>query len=542
MSALGLVEWGPSGHPSALSLIPMRAPLLLSLLIATVTSCSPGDGDGGIAPTSDAQEGARDVGAAGSAVGAARLPERWFQAPPTSQDYGPHEIRLGQATLGYLSQAAIATEAMPLLPPGIGGTVLTYSLVVESTLKLELFALFVPDTPAGVRRPLLTAFHGFGTTHRDIDIRTRFFLEAEERDWFLVAPLQRSVHDPSGANFDINYASEQSQLHVDAVLDYVLSNYPIDTDRVYGVGFSMGGGSALSYAARHRDPRKGAFAAVVNHTGTVALRDEYRNLPTGSSVVGIMEQIFGGPPSVARFAWTQSSLIELDDQAQLVPGGQHMAVNLAHVPVQTWFNTLDQLAHLPAQAEQLDLFMQGLPGAQHSLVTVPGGIADCGQQQHCWSSLDQTMACDWLATHRLNSSPTVGQLMIDRSGRWEYFDVEQDLVGKFSSLTYEVDSLGNSLTLRAPDNLTRIETTIADLGFSTSGAVKLSLEGFGIGPDFVQFGDISSAPVSVLRDGLPIQEDCGGTSTAQSWCYDASTETLILYETLPALSSWRIDF
>ncbi|QDV07734.1 hypothetical protein Poly30_32650 [Planctomycetes bacterium Poly30] len=463
------------------------------------------------------------------------------ESAPTSQDYGPHQVQLGNATFAYLTRVAVPAEAMPLLPSGIGGTVFTYSLFVESTQAIELFALFVPDSPAGQRRPLLTAFHGFGTSHRDIDVRTRFFVEADDRDWFLVAPLQRNLADPAGDNFDINYASAQSQLHVEAVIQFMLENYAIDRDRLYGVGFSMGGGSALSYAARHRDRSTGAFAAVVNHTGSVALENEYANLPVASPVIDIMELIFGGPPSATPFEWQRSSLIELDAQGEILSGGRHMARNLGPVPTQTWFNSDDHLDHLRNQSQKLDQFMQGLVGADHSLVVVPGQIPNC-DGQHCWSTLDQTMACDWLEQHSLNGQPLQGTVLADRAGNWEYFKLKQDVNGQFSSLDYFVDPLGNSLTLASPENVGQIETSIATLGLDAASSLKVSLEGFGLSTCRLVFTNALSPPVAILRDSLVLDEDCSGTSSGPQWCYDPSEGTLTLLEDEPTLTSWILQF
>ena len=225
----------------------------------------------------------------------------------TWDDIGPAELAQSSAAYAWLTSVATPAEMAPLIAAGVGGTALNYSVLVEATGAIELFSLFVPDSDPSVPRPLLTAFHGAGTSHGDIYFRAmEFFIEADQRDWFLIAPLQRNLNGPP----DTSYASAASQLHVAAVIELVLDTYAIDRDRLYAAGFSMGGGNAMSYAARHRDRRSGAISAVVNHTGTLALSNVYENAPVIQ--MNIMEGIFGGPPTGPVFEWQRSSVLELD--------------------------------------------------------------------------------------------------------------------------------------------------------------------------------------------------------------------------------------
>ena len=65
----------------------------------------------------------------------------------------------------------------------------------------------------------------------------------------------------------------------------------------------MGGGAALSYAARHRDPERGAFAAVVNHTGTISLRNTYHNVSPDQQ--GLMHGMLIHPLLVVKTMFPQ---------------------------------------------------------------------------------------------------------------------------------------------------------------------------------------------------------------------------------------------
>jgi acetyl esterase/lipase len=124
--------------------------------------------------------------------------------------------------------------------------------------------IYAPDPSKP--RPLPVIFHKYGAGHLDGWVDTEFFQEGRRRGWHVVCMLAAS---------GINFASPESQQSTEAVLDWMRANYNIDPNRTYGVCFSMGGGSATSFAARQLDPSKTLFAGVVDHTGGIALTDSY---------------------------------------------------------------------------------------------------------------------------------------------------------------------------------------------------------------------------------------------------------------------------
>ena len=139
------------------------------------------------------------------------------------------------------------------MTPSTGGTAYNLKLVIPSTGLEEFFSLYVPALPPGVERPMVVGFHSFRRSHLEVSLGTDMLAKAAARNWFFLAPVQRSaVGDPF-----INYGSVQSQEHVEVLIRWVMDIYEIDPDRIYGVGFSMGGGSVMSYAARHCDGDEG---------------------------------------------------------------------------------------------------------------------------------------------------------------------------------------------------------------------------------------------------------------------------------------------
>ncbi|MEM8710623.1 MAG: hypothetical protein AAGG01_06700 [Planctomycetota bacterium] len=417
--------------------------------------------------------------------------------------------------------------------PDMDGVIETYVIVVPETGALEAFTIYAPDTQPGQRVPVLMAFHAYGVGWLGIQNFSGLIPEAIQRGWFLVAPWQRNT----AANANVSYASVTSQLHVEAVMDLVLHRYRVDRDRVYGIGFSMGGGNALSYAARHRDRREGAIAAVVNHTGSVALANVYANVT--ADVRGIMDATFGGDPASAPFEYRRSSVIELDAAGALLPGGRHMGLNLANVPVQSWFNTGDSLVYLREQTQAFHDYMESLQGTNVELRQVaPFGGCD---NQHCWDTLDRTQALNWLAQFTLDRSPLVGTVLVDRPTRWGAWDVFQAIEGSFTEFDYEVDPGQNLLALNEPSNLAGASASIQRLGLrsdmdlsirftaaSTGGAARIRLEGW------------LGAPAVVTRNGITQVDACPLGGGLPGWCYDGQSGTIEIVETTTSSAFWEI--
>src|SRR6185503_13512505 len=126
----------------------------------------------------------------------------------------------------------------------------------------ERFLLQVPLVATSTPAPMLVVFHKFGVSHWDAFYNTSFITEARNRGWYLVAPLGAS---------GVSFGSIESQVNTRAALEIVTELYNVDKTRVYGVGFSMGGGNVVSYAARNLDPQRIMFAAICDHTGGISL-------------------------------------------------------------------------------------------------------------------------------------------------------------------------------------------------------------------------------------------------------------------------------
>ncbi len=477
----------------------------------------------------------------------------------------PVQLRTSPATVGWIQRMSIPLQGQAgpggLTGPGAPGfTGLLYRLFVPATGYDELFSLHVPAAPQGVARPMLVGFHGFGTSHLDLYFNARELMdEAAARNWFLLAPFQinpatsdtslsASLRDPS-----FSFASAESQVHVEALIDFVLAQWSVDLDRIYGIGFSMGGGNALSFAARHRDRHRGAFAAVVNHTGTVSVGDVWtNNPPTGAcnptatnDTRAKMHVTFGGPPP--SFEYQRSSLVDLDPAGQLLPGGRHMAVNLAGVPVQSHYHAQDALTYLVDQTSAFHGFLSTATGGSSALLvgTAPGcPSSTCSvPNEHCWDTVDLAAACGWLSSQRLDPAPLQGELLADRDGRWGSIEVELETAGQFGALRYAVatqPSGSSTVELLDRENLQRLKLDGLAYGLDVSAGVTVRTSSVDGLPTTLVLNGITTAPFSVLRNGVPVTAPCTG-ATGPGWCYDAVAQEVRLLEPSASLEVWELN-
>jgi pimeloyl-ACP methyl ester carboxylesterase len=354
--------------------------------------------------------------------------------------------------------------------------------------------------------PLLVGFHGYSANHFEFANKTDFFQQAMRRGWIVVSPL--------GAH-EFNYAIDYSQQNTEVMLDWVANTFSIDPERVYGVGFSMGGGSASTYAARHLDPTHARFAAVVDHTGTVSLEDVWTNAADPSLLENPL--MFGGPPAAYPFRYQQASVIDLDFTGTIDPAADQ-GRNLVHSGVMIFAVINDPLQHLVNQCEKFNEHLSSIGGTP--LLQLPqGGI-------HRWSTLDETMVLDWLEPQRFTMPPAgiPMKVLADRDARWHHFTITQQASGFFSPFRWTEDLVNNRMALDKIENMTTIrfdprETRLRS-GPSDVISVMIDLE--------------TQSSIDIVLDGYPTNPSSvtrtGGSGAAYTW--DPVQDTVTLHETL----------
>ncbi|HUR29616.1 MAG TPA: hypothetical protein VM509_15610, partial [Planctomycetota bacterium] len=375
----------------------------------------------------------------------------------------------------------------------------TYTLY-PPTPYVEPFNLIVPSPLPATQRPLLVVFHKYGASHNDVLQNTDYVFECAKRGWFLVCPLGGSKK---------HFSSLDSQVNTEAVLDWLLANASlrIDRERIYGVGFSMGGGAVLNYAARHRDSAHAVLAAVINHSGGVSLTNTYLNDPP---VRFILDYWFGDGSTGSAVPWnmTRSSVIDFDPNTMVVDTTTDLARNLGSTPIATWRPSVDTIPYLPEQNDALNQHLTTnlgrVPGLTYSynVVTFTG---------HLWRMLDAATACDWLEQFTLQV-PASGRLLADQDGVYEQFFVEQDASGAFTPVDWNLDAASNTLSLSATGNLKRMSFDPVAAGLATNAVLHVTTGSADGSGDEIVIAHWPQSPSAITRDG---------TATA-NWLYDAA--------------------
>ncbi|MFT4649283.1 MAG: hypothetical protein ACI9X4_002521 [Glaciecola sp.] len=422
-------------------------------------------------------------------------------------------------------------QVMPPIPVGNNASLMraagmwhNLSIFVPATQQTELFILGIPNIPASVSAPLLVGMRQNNVSHQDIIVHTTFWEECLARGWYLLAPLSSG---PPGF-LTTGGATIHAQVNTEAALEWVTANYPIESSRIYGVGFSAGASVLGTYAARHLDPQDPMFAAIVYHTGGSDLVDTYNSLDSTDQAV--LANLMGGTPTAIPFEYRRVGSVELDLVPTWVAGGDHMAWNLGSIPTQVWYATNDMNGLLVTQTSELFDWMNLNGNGPVSLYM--GVNPDPTNGAHNWSLLNETQICDWFAMQVL-TPPQSGDLLIDQDARYHYFDVQQSVPGAFSRLGFVITLGNNELELKQTDNVDRITLSPADLGlFTVSGVVlTLDLEALDSGDEVVLEG-LALAPLNVVRDGM----------ASANWVYSATEETLTISEPQTGWHVWSVQF
>lgn len=165
-----------------------------------------------------------------------------------------------------------ALAGMMLAAGAACGEVVTFVSSVDGSD--QPYALYTPkDIKKDRRYPLIVSLHGAGQTHRQ-GLRQVWGVPAKaplaDVDYFIAAPFGRGSMGYEGI----------SETDVFDMLERVKAIYPIDENRVYLTGVSMGGSGTLSIALRRPD-LWAAIAVVCGGapSGTIELAGNALHLP-----------------------------------------------------------------------------------------------------------------------------------------------------------------------------------------------------------------------------------------------------------------------
>ncbi|MCY2960866.1 MAG: hypothetical protein NTY35_11925 [Planctomycetota bacterium] len=504
----------------------MRARLLLVSFLVFAASCG---GNGAVAPSAGSPpavpvdpgtpaNGGVDPADAGAADGLVRS---MADALSLGERRGRVEDQLDDATL---MASSVALRYRARFVDGYPGLI-EFTLNNTGSGWQEKFLLQIPPVAPTSPVPLLVVFHKYGSGHGDV-LNTSFLAETQARGWYCLSPLgARQKH----------FGNRESQINTRAALDLVAHLFPIDRNRVYGAGFSMGGGALANYAARHLDPAGVRFAAICDHTGGVSLSHTWFSEPDDADlddnvplagqnleVPDVLESLFGGTPSAVPFEYQRCSTIDLDPIGGTIGAGTDFGRNLVHIPTLVWIANADPLVYLGTQTYAFDGYLQA-QNAGHQLTVASGNV-------HAWTTLDETAVCDWLQTKTLQT-PNGGRTLADEDGTWFRFQIEQDAPGSFTPFTWSIDTVARRVDISQTANLRRISIDAPGAGLVLSGNVTLRLATADGTGDRARILGVLTPPLAVTRDGV-----------AASGTYDAFSRTYEVVETNAALHTWVLTF
>lgn len=353
--------------------------------------------------------------------------------------------------------------------------------------KAERITIQFPTDPDAIRGggAMVLAFHSFGVSEKDIWVNTDLPQLCAQKGWLLVAPY---------GLVDTHYGNIPSQKSLDKVLELVDAFFDWDQDRTYAVGFSMGGGAAMSYAMRHMDGKRTPIAGVINHTGTIDLLHTYQTGTPALKAMMANQHHFGAAPGSpeTNFAYERVS------PATLIGGAiepfRTRARNLSHLPLYFFSNLDDPQVDLVQHNAALGAYLAG-EGVNVNQVQLHAG------SQHAWSTLNLETAFDWLEHYKLPATPLDAAVSADNASRYHhtyvrakpwnriaYYEVSADIVSSTVSVT-DTRDLG-SLVLHLDEMGFAPRQFVGGLWSSQDGSDdRLVLTGYqGAPPSQVLFG------------------------------------------------------
>ncbi|HEY54102.1 MAG TPA: alpha/beta fold hydrolase [Caldilineae bacterium] len=282
-------------------------------------------------------------------------------------------------------------------------------------------------------RPLLVLFHGWKGLLVDPYL-TDYTSAAVSRRWFVGSPQQRGNNalGPGGQPL----ASLRSQHDAIKFIEYMQAHYPIDPDRIYVGGFSMGGMTAGVVAEKHPD----IFAAVVTHKAIGNLTDWFNEQGEYRQTQIISET--GGAPWEVPFEYKRRSPVE-------------MASNVKNLPIAVVHGISDTVVH-PQQAQDFyDAIVAADPrhaelqwyAGDHPDATLPYGGEWAAQFMEGYTRLD---------------NPAGLRLRTDESKAFYWLDITKRSQNRFTEVDVDVDAPGERFWGETNDSRT-IDLTF-DLG------------------------------------------------------------------------------
>lgn len=327
----------------------------------------------------------------------------------------------------------------------------------------------------GPEMPLVIAYHGFGASCASVAEQSAIDEWCLGFGWIYMAP--------TGLD-DKLFGSPLAARHVEAAIDWMIEHHPVDTERIYLVGFSMGAGVVANLAARARDPGGHMFAGAVLVSGSYDWTVTYQFDP---AIQPWLEHDlnFGGSPLTAGFTYQRHGVLVFpwpDPSTWTSPPlpDRSLARNLASLPVYVTWDVNDPIAGVATQSEQLVELLANLGGTVAARPRL-GTPSPLGQPTgHSWLALDVGEAFGFLDGARVDRRPRSVDLVLDAPGPAAWLDVDPRSAGDFARLRAR-------WTAPTPTDPGRVE--VGDVGGARRVTIDLDVIPVGPAPRIVAGAD-----------------------------------------------------
>ena len=401
-----------------------------------------------------------------------------------------------------------------VIPAGPGGTGTDF----DEPIQYQLPAGYDPDGPP---LPMVIAYHGFGSSAGSVAVQSTLDEQCNNRGWVYLSVT---------GMFSELFGSPPCQQHIEVAIQWMLDTYNVDPDRLYMVGFSMGGGITANFAARRRDPDGIMLAAIglVSATSDWAASHAFGT----AGVQALLENPlnFGAPPAAAPFAYESASGLSFDVSGP-GPGlgplqpDRSLSSNLGTTPTWMVWDLADPVLMSAQQNPARADFLQSL-GGEVTVKTVFNTTDPVtgAPAAHSWAVLKEGQLMNFFDGRVVDRRPrrfdallaedgAVGEVQVTRRDVGELGALSADLesglslAGIANVATAGVDAGGRPATLRVS-----VDTTDDDLA--------LRLHGFASRPSFLTQGpqqtlvpDVLAEP---LQDALVVPVAGGATSSFEA--------------------------